>query len=97
VRARDIDAPELRRADCPEEKQWAEEARAQAEKLYGPGTVVRLENVGLDSFGRAVADIRRWRSDRWLYFADEMTGHGMAEPWQQDWPDIDWCALATER
>lgn len=94
VRARGIDSPELRGADCPQEKLWADEARLQAEKLYGPGTTVRIENVEMDSFGRAVADIRRWRSDRWLYFADEMVGRNMAEPWDDGWPDIDWCALA---
>lgn len=97
VRARDIDSPELRGAKCPEEKLWAEEARAQAEKLYGPGTTVRIEHVEIDSFGRAVADIRRWRSDRWLYFAEEMIEQEMAAPWQEAEPDIDWCALAAER
>lgn len=94
VRARGIDAPELRGANCPQERLWAEEARAQAEKLYAVGTTVRIENVELDSFGRAVADIRRWRSDRWLYFAEEMVERGMAQVWQDGWPDVDWCALA---
>ena len=97
VRARDIDAPELRGAKCPQEKLWAEEARTQAEKLYGPGTTVRIENVELDSFGRAVADLRRMGSDRWYYFAKEMVDRDMAEAWQEDWPDIDWCKLAAER
>ncbi len=94
VRARGIDAPELRAANCPQEKLWAEEAKAQAEKLYGPGTTVRIEKVELDSFGRAVADIRRWRSDRWLYFAEEMIEKDMAEPWDVGWDEIDWCDLA---
>lgn len=97
VRARGIDAPEIRGADCPQEKLWADEAREKAEKLYDPGTTVRLEKVEIDSFGRAVADIRRWRSDRWLYFAEEMVESGMAEPWQEDWPDIDWCRLASRQ
>ncbi|MFN6951563.1 MAG: thermonuclease family protein [Albidovulum sp.] len=96
VRARGIDAPELRGANCPQEKLWAEEARARAEKLYGPGTSVRLEKVELDSFGRVVADIRRWRSDRWLYFAAEMVDADMAQPWQEGWPDVDWCALVKK-
>jgi endonuclease YncB( thermonuclease family) len=93
VRARGIDAPELRGAACPDERVRAEDARRQAERLYGPGTIVRIENVEMDSFGRAVAEIRRFRSDRWLYFADEMVDRGLAEPWQEDWPAIDWCAL----
>ena len=93
VRVRGIDAPELRGAKCPEEKLWAKEALAQAEKLYGVGTIVRIENVEIDSFGRAVADIRRWRSDRWLYFAEEMVDRDLALAWQEGWPDIDWCAV----
>jgi endonuclease YncB( thermonuclease family) len=97
VRARNVDAPELRRAGCPEERAWAEEARRQAERLYGIGTTVRIENVEIDSFGRAVADIRRWVSDRWRHFGDEMIQRGMAEPWQQGWDEIDWCAKAAER
>jgi endonuclease YncB( thermonuclease family) len=97
VRARDIDAPELKGAACPQEKLWAEEARAQAEKLYPVGTTVRIEKVEIDSFGRAVADIRRWRSDRWLYFAEEMVERDMAMPWQEGDSDIDWCKLASNR
>ncbi len=97
VRARNIDAPELRGAACPQERLWAEEARAQAERLYPVGSIVRIENVEIDSFGRAVADIRRWRSDRWLHFADEMVERDMALPWQEGDPDIDWCALAGDR
>ena len=96
IRARGIDAPELSGASCPQEKLWAENARAQAEKLYGAGTTVRIENVELDSFGRALADIRRWRSDRWMFFADEMVERDMAQAWQDGWPAIDWCAIAPE-
>lgn len=91
VRARGIDAPEMRGAKCPQEKLWAEQAKAQAETLYDVGTTVRIENVELDSFGRALADIRRWRSDRWMYFADEMIERDMAAAWQPGMDDIDWC------
>jgi len=97
VRVRGIDAPEVRGADCPEEKLWAQEAKAQAERLYSVGTTVRLENVELDSFGRAVADVRRWRSDRWLYFADEMIERDMAKDWLPDELDINWCELLTKK
>ena len=97
VRARGIEAPELRGANCPQEKLWAEEARAQAEKLYPVGSIVRIDNVELDSFGRAVADVRRWVSDRWKYFAEEMTERDMAVVWTLNDPDIDWCGLAVTR
>ena len=32
VRVRGVDSPELRGANCPEEKIWAEQAKAQVEK-----------------------------------------------------------------
>ena len=97
VRVRGIDAPELHGAACPQEKLWAQDAQALATRFYGPGTTVRMQDIELDSFGRAVADVRRWRSDRWLYFADEMVERGMAEMWMPNMPGIDWCALATAR
>ena len=92
VRVRGIDAPELRGAKCPQEKLWADEAKAQAETLYDVGTTVGIENVELDSFGRALADVRRWRSDRWMYFAEEMVERDMAAAWQQGMEDVDWGA-----
>lgn len=98
VRVRGIDSPELRGASCPEEKSWAEQARAQLETLYDPGSFIRLEKVEYDAFsGRVVGDVRRWRSDRWLYLADEMVERGMAEAWAPEMPDIDWCGLAKLR
>ncbi len=98
VRIRGIDAPEMRGAACPEERAWAEEAKAQVEKLYPAGTTVRLQDVEYDAFaGRVVADVRRWRSDRWLYLADEMVDRSLAEPWLPGMDDIDWCVLAQAR
>ena len=97
IRLWGIDAPETRGASCLQEKLWADEAQVQLEKLYGIGTTVRIEKVELDSFGRALADVRRWRTDRWLYLAEEMSGRDMAIPWQEGDPDIDWCALAETR
>jgi len=98
VRVRSIDAPELRGAACPEERLWAEEAKALIEKLYPPGTMVRLENVERDAFsGRVVADLRRWRSDRWLYLADEMVERGLAVGWTPEMDDVPWCLLAQTR
>lgn len=97
VRVRGIDAPELRRVACEAERNWGEDARKQVEKLYGPGTSIRLENVEMDSFGRAVADIRRWRSDRWLYFGEELIQRGLAVEWHDGQDDVPWCLLAETR
>ena len=98
VRVRGIDAPELRRAGCEAERRWAAEAKAQVEKLYDVGSRVRLENVEYDAYsGRVAADVRRWRSDRWIYLADELVERSLAVAWTPDMDDVPWCLLAQTR
>ena len=98
VRVRGIDAPEIFRPDCEEERVWGEQARAQAERLYPPGQEVRLLDVSYDAFsGRVVADVRRWRSDRWLSFATEMLERRMAVAWAPRQAAVPWCLLAQTR
>jgi endonuclease YncB( thermonuclease family) len=97
VRVAGIDAPELLRPDCEDERQWAERAQAQAASLYSVGLEVRLENVRYDSFaGRVIADVRRFRSDRWLQFSDEMLERQMAVEWHPGQDTVAWCLLAQE-
>lgn len=91
VRVKGIDAPELFRPDCEAEKIWAIEAREQAERLYPSGLIVQLRDVTYDAFaGRVVAELRRWRSDRWLSFA-----HEMGVEWYPDQDPVPWCLLAS--
>jgi micrococcal nuclease len=98
VRVRGIDAPELRGVGCEEERVWAQEAKAQVEKLYDVGSRVRLENVAFDAYsGRVDADVRRWRSDRWIYLADELVERNLAVAWTPDMADVPWCLLAKTR
>lgn len=98
VRVRGIDAPEIFRPDCAEERAWGQQARAQAERLYPPGQEVRLLNVSYDAFsGRVVAEVRRWRSDRWLSFAAEMLERRMAVEWTPRQGAVAWCLLAQAR
>jgi micrococcal nuclease len=98
VRVRGIDAPELRRVGCEEERIWAQEAKAQVEKLYDVGSRIRLENVAFDAYsGRVDADVRRWRSDRWIYLADELVERNLAVAWTPDMADVPWCLLAKTR
>ncbi len=98
VRVRGIDAPELRRVSCEEERIWGEEAKAQVEKLYEAGSTVRLENVEFDAFsGRVLAEVRRWRSDRWLYLKDDLIDRGLAVEWTPKMDDVPWCLLANTR
>ena len=98
VRVRGIDAPELRRVGCEAERIWAQDAKAQVEKLYDVGSRIRLENVAFDAYaGRVDAKVSRWRSDRWLYLSDELIGRGLAVEWTPDMDDVPWCLLARSR
>lgn len=98
VRQRGIDAPELRRSACEEEREWAEDAQEQLERLYKVGMLIRLENVEYDVYsGRVVADIRRWVSDRWRKLDEEMIKAEMAVAWTPEMDDVPWCLLAKTR
>jgi micrococcal nuclease len=98
VRVRGIDAPEIRRPGCEDERNWAEEAKAQLLKLYDIGSTIKLENVENDSFaGRVLADVSRYRSDRWLDLKDEMIERNMAVAWTPKLADVPWCLLAKTR
>jgi len=66
--------------------------------LYDVGSSIRLENVEYDAFsGRVLADIRRWRSDRWLHLEEEMIERKMAVAWTPEMDDVTWCLLAKDR
>jgi len=94
VRVRGIDAPELRRAGCAEERALAEAARDKVAQLYDIGSEIRLERVEYDAFsGRVVADVSRWRSDRWLYLGDELIARGLAVAWIPAMDDVPWCLM----
>jgi endonuclease YncB( thermonuclease family) len=98
VRVQGIDAPEIFRPDCDEEHVWGHEARDQAERLYPIGSEVQLRDVSYDSFyGRVVAEVRRWRSDRYLSFAKEMVDRNLAVEWLPNQASVPWCLLAETR
>jgi micrococcal nuclease len=97
IRIRGIDTPEIFRPDCYEEREWGERARAQGERLYPPGQEVQITDVQYDSFsGRVVADMKRWRSDRWLSYATEMLERNMSVEWEPRQQNVPWCLLALE-
>ena len=84
----------MRGANCPQEKLWAELAKAQVEKLYDVGSTVKLEDVAFDAYsGRVDAHLRRWVSDRWKYLADELVERDLAKDWTPDMDKIKWCDL----
>ena len=97
VRVRGIDAPELRRVDCEQERLWGEAALDQVRKLYPEGLEIHIENVDRDPFfGRVVADVRRFRSDRWLFLKDELLERNLAVVWTPQMADVPWCLLAAD-
>jgi endonuclease YncB( thermonuclease family) len=98
IRERGIDAPEIRRVSCEEERELGNEAKEALSRIYRVGDRIRLETVEYGAFaGRFIADISRWRSDRWLYLEDEMIERGLAVAWYPDQDDVPWCLLAKEK
>jgi len=98
VRERGIDAPEIRRVACEEERKWGEDAKAQLEKLYPAGQIIRLDDVALDGFGRVLADVRRLLpSDQFIPLERDMISRRLAVEWDPSMADVQWCLLATTR
>lgn len=97
IRVRGVQAPEIKRYDCDEEYKWGMEAKSKIEKLYTIGSQVRLENVKVGPFGRYIADVSRWRSDRWFYLKDELIQRKLAHEWFPGKPPVPWCLLAKTR
>ena len=98
VRLRGVDAPETFRPACLREDLMGRAARAFVARRYAPGDTIRLLDVERGDFaGRVIADIRRWRSDRWLSLAQEMVEARVAWPWRPGLPPIPWCRLGRGR
>lgn len=96
VRVRGIDAPETR-STCETEKALGIEAKEWVEKMYPVGEVIRIEDVEHDSLSRYVAEVKRWRSDRWLPLDNELLEKDYAEIWYPGQQDIPWCLISQER
>jgi len=97
VRVRGIDAPETR-TTCKAEKRLGERAAEWVRRFYPPGALLRVERVERGSFaGRVIADVARWRSDRWLDLAGELLDRDFALPFRRGQQAIPWCLIATER
>lgn len=99
ARVRGIDAPELSSSDCETAALLGQRAKGFVEDRYGPGDIVQLRDIGPDSFsGRVVADIRRWRSDRWLPLRKELLDSEppLAVEWEPGQSDVPWCLLTKE-
>ena len=95
VRVRGIDAPEIRRPDCEAELEWGLRAKEQIERLYPVGSSIRLRDVQFDVWsGRVVADVQRFRSDRWLSLSSELLQRGLAVEWEPSQAAVPWCLLA---
>lgn len=94
VRAKGVDAPELRRPKCEWEEEIAKEATIAIKKRFPVGSWVYIENVEEDSFaGRIVADIKQWYANqRWRTVTKvllEKEGR-WGVPYKRNSP-FDWC------
>ena len=96
IRVRGVDAPETR-SSCKSEKALGLEAKEWVEKVYPEGEVIRIEDVEHDSLSRYVAEVKRWRSDRWLPLANELLKKDYAEIWYKGQQDVPWCLISQER
>ncbi|MBR3372051.1 MAG: thermonuclease family protein [Rhodobacteraceae bacterium] len=97
IRVRGIDAPEIRGAACEKEQEWGLRAKQQVERLYPVGTSIRLKDVQYDVWsGRMLADIQRFRSDRWLSLSKELLDRGLAVAWETDSTEVPWCLLISD-
>ena len=92
VRVNGVDAPELFRPACDEERLQARLALAQMEELLPQGQSVTLRNVGPDSFfGRVVADVDRRADERDFSLTVLMGRRGMVVPYERNSNENPWC------
>lgn len=92
VRVRGVDAPELFRPGCEEERLQANLALAQMEELLPQGQIVTLRNVGPDSFfGRIIADVDRMAQQNGFSLTLLMERRGMIVPYERDSDQNPWC------
>jgi micrococcal nuclease len=98
VRSRGVDTPELRGADCAEEKALAEEATASIERMFPPGTWVYVNDVDYDKYGkRFVAQIDRWASDRFRSVTEELLEREFGVPYDGGTKIYDWCSAESRQ
>jgi endonuclease YncB( thermonuclease family) len=92
VRIRDIDAPELFRPRCPQERLGAIKAKDDLEYPLPAGTEIRLEDVEADSFsGRVLAVAFRQGDERGRKLEDLMLNRGTVVGWSGVGEAFDWC------
>ena len=53
-------------------KEWVSKTLAQSDRIT-------IQSLKLDSFGRAIAEVWYWNSDRWLNLNDELLSLGLAQ------------------
>ena len=100
ARVRGVNSPELSSYECEMAELLGQEAKSFVEARYIPGDIVQLRKIEPDPFfGRVVADVRRWRSDRWLPLAKELleADPALAVEWLPGQGPVPWCLLTMPR
>ena len=98
IRVRGIDAPEVSRTGCEEERAWGEEASARLAEMLPAGTIIRIEEIEEGSFaGRTIAKVSRWDGEGWSSAGEELIDATLAVPWTPDMDSVPWCARGRLR
>ncbi|OAN76097.1 hypothetical protein A8B78_15165 [Jannaschia sp. EhC01] len=92
VRLRGVDAPEVLRPGCEEERLQGTLARVELMELLPEGQLVELSDVGPDSFfGRIVADVDRVADERAFSVTILMERRGFLVPYERNQDTNPWC------
>lgn len=78
LRLVNIDTPEIRSAQCPEENALGEQARTRLKALLSEGQIAILPNGKLDKFGRPLVKLEIAGKDA----GEILVSEGLARIWQ---------------
>lgn len=89
LRLRGINTPELH-GKCEQEKQKAQEALAELQRLVPKGTTIQLFKVGLEKYGRVLAEIS---TQDGINIGKQMLNAELAHPYFGGHRDpLEWCS-----
>ena len=92
VRLRGVDAPEYRRAKCPQEKLLSKQATNYVKSLIKPGDRVQVYNVAFGKYaGRVIAGIKIKGTNDFDSLSEILLAAGYAKPYNGGKKKAQWC------
>lgn len=92
IRIRGIDAPEIFRPSCEQERYLGDRAKAALSDELPVGQIVRLEDVHSDAFaGRVIASVFRQNEVRGTPIDEQMIRSEYVARWVPGDAERDWC------